>query len=208
MSDRKTRLSGASMGLHSHKNGFVTRVIRQHPSEHSVGIKSQNSYNASKDNHISDFRHALLRRLTSRILAQISWTPLTLVRICHVALPSHIIPWNYCDHWATFQKWFPLVHPDSSNQPRQRHHLPHGNHPGLLHNTRSTINILHSMTTRYLLSQATLTTRNHKYHHFLPLSTGLKRSPRKDHPRQSLRRLWPETWQYCFFPFILGYNCP
>ena len=150
------------MRQYHHKTVIIPRNIRQHPSEHSVFIESQNNYDISIDNKISEVRQTLLQILTSRFLTQISGNPLTSIRICHGSLHIKSIRRNDHDHWVMVQKYFPRVHPYSGQKPQQRYQLPHGNHPSLLHNTRRRSRIIHSGATWHPISQGTTTTRNHK----------------------------------------------
>ena len=78
--------------------------IRQHPSEHSVGIESQNNDNVSNENQIDEVRHTLIWIVTSRITTQRSVHPFTLARIFHGDLPSQSIPRNDHDNWKMLQK--------------------------------------------------------------------------------------------------------
>ena len=121
VADRKTPLPWENIGRYHHKNGFMPRSIRLHPSEHSVVKKLKNSYNVSNKNQIAEVRHALPQIGISRILTQRSGHPLTLVRILHRALPRNIIPINDHAHWVMVQEFLYSVHPDSSQQPHQGH---------------------------------------------------------------------------------------
>ena len=57
-----TPMHGESLGQYHHKTRILPMNIRRYPSEHSVVIESQNSYNVPNDNTIDEVRHALLWR--------------------------------------------------------------------------------------------------------------------------------------------------
>ena len=117
VTDKETSLPGASLGVHCHKDGLVPRIVRRHPYEHSVGRKPQDNYNVPNENQITEVRHTLLQRGTSRVLSQRSGNPLTPTRFFHGTIPSNIITGNNHNHWVMVQEFLPPVHPDSSKRP-------------------------------------------------------------------------------------------
>ena len=130
--------------------------------------------------------------------------PFTPVGIFYGDLPSQIIHINNFGNLSMAHQFLPTVHPDSNQQPHKMHQWPHGVHPSLLHNTRIRSHIIHSREIRSPISQPKSTSRDHKQHYFLPLTTALKWPARKEHPLHSLRKIWPVIWQYyfSFYPWI------
>ena len=110
-------MPGASLGRNRHKTEFVTRFVRQHNCEHSVGVKPKDNYNVPNDNQITEVSHTLFRRGVYWVLSQRSVYPLTLILFFHGTLHTNIILGNNHEHWDMIQKCLRPVHPDSSQQP-------------------------------------------------------------------------------------------
>ena len=84
-------MPGAYMVQYHLEAGLIPSNIGRHPSEHGVGIISQNNTNISNDNQIDEIRNTLLHGRKPCILAQRIRPPLYPVSIFHGDIPGTVI---------------------------------------------------------------------------------------------------------------------
>ena len=168
----------------------------------TVWVELQKNH-LSHDNQIPEVRHTFLWLRDNGILTQKSGNPLHLVRVCHGTLSGQSVPVNNHDHGTMGKQRLPEVYPHPGHWPQKGHHYPYDKQSRFLHNTINISCLQQSRTRRHRPTKAEPKYTRIITHNFLPLTTALKFSPRKEIPRH-----WSYTlsikmaiWFHPFYPW-------
>ena len=203
MADSHNTLPGEHMGGNNHPTGLILRNNTWHTSEHGMGRASKNNNHLSHDNQIPEVIHTFLWQRETCILIQRSGHPLHSVRVCHGSLSGQSVSGKKHYHGTMGNQRLRVVYPHSGQWPQKGHQYPQDKQSRFLHNNMNKSCLPHTRIQWHRHTEAEHKHMSTIIYNFIPITTALKLSPRKEIPRHCSYTLRSSMsiWVHSFYPW-------